>query len=117
MTTTLVIDVGLIMAALAPTIAIVVAYVLAAKDARQKDTKLHGIHTLVNDAMTREKRTRLDIMQAQKIVLERVLGDSRSEDDLQLLERMGSRIAALRDEIDHRDQIASGVAGFRDKEA
>lgn len=112
METTLNIDLGMIVMALAPTIAIVVAAFMAKRDAAKGSEKLDGIHTLVNDAMTREKRARLDDLRAQKVVLEKILGSDMTEEHLSIILGMEEQIERLRKEVLERDRVASKVSGF-----
>lgn len=113
MDTTLNIDVGTIIAALAPTIAILatawVAWRTAEKNATSHDRQLGDIHTLVNDQMTKEKQARLDILRANRVVLARLVRDEARPDEVEVLGALDAQIAGLEREIVHRGETASTI--------
>lgn len=88
---------------------IVVPLVYIAIQQRRHARRLDGIHTLVNDQMTREKAARLDDLRTQKAVLERLLGDDMTEADLDMLVQMEHRIEQLASEVAKRDDAAQRV--------
>jgi hypothetical protein len=94
------VDVGVVVAALAPTIAIIVTAVIAA---RTHKTAQHVL-TLVNDQMTQEKRARLSILRANLLLLESAAAPTT---DVEFLRYLGNQITALEAEIAGRDKAAA----------
>lgn len=109
MQTTITVDVGVIMASLAPTIAIIVAAILARLNAKRTEEKLTGIHKLVNSSLTAEMGTRLDLLRAQRVLLEKLIGQSDAHEDTEVLADISAQIRRLTEEIKNRDQVADSL--------
>lgn len=109
MTTTLTIDVGIIVAALAPTIAILVSAWITHRKLTESHSQIVAVHTLVNDAMTHEKRARLADLQAHLGLLESLMGPEVKGKDLHLVTAMRVHIDVLEKEIEARDVAALEV--------
>lgn len=129
--TTVSVDVGQIFTALAPVVAVLTTAWIASKT-RKKDKeeailerkrvsnaaaavaleqkhKLEGIHTLVNDNMTREKGIRLADMEAQLIVVTQLIGPTPDADKKKVIGNLITRIDDLKAEIAKRDEAASSL--------
>jgi hypothetical protein len=107
MDTTLTIDMGVIVAALAPTIAIVVAAWVARKDAKVTQKQAEDIHALVNDQLTREKSDRLALLKAQLLLVKR---SPVTDDDKPLIVSLEEQVERLDREVKGRDAFAATLA-------
>jgi hypothetical protein len=118
--TTLTIDIGVIVAALAPTIAILatawVAWKNANRHAAASQHQLDDIHVLVNDQMTHEKQARLEVLRAHRVVLKRLLAaqdDPPSPDEAEVLAALTIQIETLENEIGRRNMAAARIEAHR----
>lgn len=111
-TTTITVDVGLIVTALAPTIAIVVAGYFARKDAKAKDAKIEEIHALVNSDATAQKAKLLAVMKSQRVMM---VGLKLNDTDKMAMTFLDEQIVSLEKEIQAREaatansQMTKGV--------
>jgi hypothetical protein len=111
METILTIDLGIIVAALAPTIAILVAAMIAKRDAKLTHEQTADIHALVNDQLTREKAERLALLRAQLLLLKR---PPLADEDRDLIMSLESQVAQLAREVEGRDALAAKLAAEKE---
>jgi len=104
MNTTLTIDMGMIVTALAPTIAIVVAALLAARSAAAQKRATAEVHSLVNDNLTREMRRRLIVLRSLLVTMSRL--DATDADRL-VINDLEKNISETDAEIKQRDRLAA----------
>lgn len=77
---------------------------VAAKDTK---SKLEGIHTLVNDQLTREKQARLLELKSHAVIITKLVGPNPDEAAVALLDSLHTQAVGLELEITQRDEAAA----------